>query len=167
MADHFSGPRALADPASDITDVFAFPSPGQPGRLVLVMDVFPAAAPAALFSDAVRYRLRLRPVTATTAGGAPAFVASEDEYAFDLTFGAPAQGNGAGGLVQAGTCRTPDGVEIPFRVGEEQPAENHGLRIFAGARLDPFFHRPHRRARHRGAGAAWRSGPAPRTPWRA
>ena len=27
MADHFSGPRALADPASDITDVFAFPSP--------------------------------------------------------------------------------------------------------------------------------------------
>ena len=24
MADHFSGPRALADPASDITDVFAF-----------------------------------------------------------------------------------------------------------------------------------------------
>ena len=26
MADHFSGPRALADPASDITDVFAFPS---------------------------------------------------------------------------------------------------------------------------------------------
>ena len=30
MADHFSGPRALADPASDITDVFAFPSPGSP-----------------------------------------------------------------------------------------------------------------------------------------
>jgi hypothetical protein len=43
MADHFSGPRALADPASDITDVFAFPSPQQPGHLVLVMNVFPAA----------------------------------------------------------------------------------------------------------------------------
>jgi Domain of unknown function (DUF4331) len=45
MADHFSGPRALADPASDITDVFAFPSPERPGHLVLVLDVFPVAPP--------------------------------------------------------------------------------------------------------------------------
>jgi hypothetical protein len=58
MADHFSGPRALADPASDITDVYAFPSPQRPGHLVLVLDVFPAAAPTALFSDALRYRIR-------------------------------------------------------------------------------------------------------------
>jgi hypothetical protein len=79
MADHFSGPRALADPASDITDVFAFPSPRQPGHLVLVMNVFPLAAPTALFSDAVSYRFRLRPVTATTAGGTPAFAVGEDE----------------------------------------------------------------------------------------
>ena len=43
MADHFSGPRALADPASDITDVFTFPSPERPGHLVLVMDVFPSS----------------------------------------------------------------------------------------------------------------------------
>ena len=72
MADHFSGPRALADPASDITDVFAFPSPERPGHLVLVLNVFPIAAPTALFSDALIYRFRLRPVTATTAGGTPA-----------------------------------------------------------------------------------------------
>jgi hypothetical protein len=45
VADHFSGPRALADPASDITDVFTFPSPERPGHLVLVLDVFPSAAP--------------------------------------------------------------------------------------------------------------------------
>ena len=79
MADHFSGPRALADPASDITDVFAFPSPERPGHLVLVLNVFPIAAPTALFSDALSYRFRLRPVTATTAGGTPAFVAGADE----------------------------------------------------------------------------------------
>ena len=42
-------------------------------------------------------------------------------------------------MVQAGTCTTPGGVEIPFRVGEEQPTEMHSLRIFAGPRLDPFF----------------------------
>jgi len=76
MADHFSGPRALADPASDITDVFAFPSPERPGHLVLVLDVFPIAAPTALFSDALIYRFRLRPVTATTEGSSPAATAA-------------------------------------------------------------------------------------------
>ena len=62
MADHFSGPRALADPASDITDVFTFPSPERPGHLVLVMDVFPSSTATALFSDALTYRFRLRPL---------------------------------------------------------------------------------------------------------
>ncbi|MEF9904529.1 DUF4331 family protein [Streptomyces sp. P9-A2] len=139
MADHFSGPRALADPASDITDVYAFPSPEQPGHLVLVLDVFPAAAPTALFSDALSYRFRLRPVTATAAGGTPAFVAGADEYTFDFRFAVPSPHDGPGTVVQAGTCTTPGGAEIPFRVGEEQPTETRGVRIFAGARLDPFF----------------------------
>ena len=34
MSDHFSGPRALAGPAGDISDVYAFPSPKRPGHLV-------------------------------------------------------------------------------------------------------------------------------------
>jgi hypothetical protein len=137
MADHFSGPRALADPASDITDVFTFPSPERSGHLVLVLDVFPSAAPTALFSDALCYRFRLRPVTATTADGRPAFAAGEDEYAFDVTFSVSSPDGGA--VVQAGTCTTPGGAEIPFRVGVERPSEAQGVRIFAGPRLDPFF----------------------------
>jgi hypothetical protein len=135
MADHFSGPRALADPASDITDVFAFPSPERPGHLVLVLNVFPIAAPTALFSDALSYRFRLRPVTAATAGGASAFVAGADEWTFDFRFAPPAPG----GAVQAGTCTTPGGAAIPFRVGDDQPTEAPGLRIFAGQRSDPFY----------------------------
>jgi hypothetical protein len=137
MADHFSGPRALADPASDITDVFTFPSPERSGHLVLVLDVFPSAAPTALFSDALCYRFRLRPVTATTADGRPSFAAGEDEYAFDVTFSAPSTDGGA--VVQAGTCTTPGGAQIPIRVGVEKPTEAQGVRIFAGPRLDPFF----------------------------
>ena len=135
MADHFSGPRAIADPASDITDVYAFPSPERPGHLVLVLNVFPIAAPTALFSDALTYRFRLRPVTATTTAGAPAFAVDDDEYTVDVTFDVPA----AGGAVQTGTCAMPGGSEIRFRVGEEQRTEGLGPRIFAGQRLDPFF----------------------------
>jgi hypothetical protein len=133
MADHFSGPRALADPASDVTDVFAFPSPERPGHLVLVLDVFPIAAPTALFSDALTYRFRLRPVTATAAGGTPAFVAGADEWTCDIRFTPP-----TGGEVQTGTCTTPGGA-VPFRIADEQATEAFGVRVFAGQRLDPFF----------------------------
>ncbi len=139
MADHFSGPRALADPASDITDVFTFPSPEQPGHLVLVMDVFPSSTATALFSDALTYRFRLRPLTATTAGGRPAFAAGAEEYAFDVRFAVPSSADGPDGMAQAGTCTVPGGAEIPFRVGVEKPAEDQGMRVFAGPRLDPFF----------------------------
>ena len=49
MSDHNSGPRALADPVVDITDVYVFPSPQRPGVMVLVLDVFPNAGPPPCF----------------------------------------------------------------------------------------------------------------------
>ena len=33
MSDHISGPRAIADPVIDITDVYAFPCPESRGIL--------------------------------------------------------------------------------------------------------------------------------------
>lgn len=137
MADHFSGPRILFDPASDITDIFAFPSPDRPGRLVIVLDAFPAAAPTALFSDAITYRLRVRPVARAAEGAA--FTVGGTEYAFDFTFAVPGQVPGSDEPVQIGTCTAPNGEHVLFRVGDETPTEAEGLRIFAGPRLDPFF----------------------------
>ena len=58
MSDDFSGPRALADPTADISDVFAFPD-RNPQQLVVAMDVFGKAGPTAVFSDAVIYRFRI------------------------------------------------------------------------------------------------------------
>jgi hypothetical protein len=138
MADDFSLPRAIPDPAVVITDVYAFPSPGQPGLLVLVLNVFPAAAPAALFSDAIDYRFRVRPVAPTRAGAAPAFEVGADEYAFTVSFAAP-PASGGDTTVQAGTCTAPRGHRISFRVGDHRVPEASGLRAFAGPRLDPSF----------------------------
>ena len=61
MSDHISGPRALADPIADITDLYAFPSPSEPQNLVLVMNTLPFAQPSDLFSDGLIYRFRIRP----------------------------------------------------------------------------------------------------------
>src|SRR5262245_44003748 len=69
MSDHFSGPRALSDPTADISDVFAFPAPENTQQLVVVMDVFGKAGPTAVFSDAVIYRFRMRPVDIAGTGG--------------------------------------------------------------------------------------------------
>ena len=137
MADHFSGPRILFDPASDIADVFAFPSPDRPGCLVLVLDVFPAAAPTALFSDAITYRFRIRPVA--PAADRTAFTVGDTGYGLDFTFATPGRIPGSDEPLQLGTCTTSSGEEVLFLVGGEKPTEAEGLRIFAGPRLDPFF----------------------------
>jgi hypothetical protein len=139
MSDHFSGPRAIADPAADIADLYVFPSPERPGHLVLVLTVFPAAAPSALFSDVVAYRFRLRPVTVTSAAARPAFEVSQTEYAFTCTFAVPVKPDGSETWVQMGTCTTPAGEVISFRVNDEQGTESKDVRVFAGLRLDPFF----------------------------
>jgi hypothetical protein len=133
MGDHFSSPRVFDDPAADIADVYVFPSPDRPGHVVLALTVFPSATVTSLFSDAITYRFRIRPVTID--GAKAAYVVSEAEYTFDFTFA----GNGVGGLAQAGRCVTPSGEEVVFRVGEEMTAESLKLKVFAGARLDPFF----------------------------
>ena len=138
MSDHNSGPRALADPVVDITDLYVFPNPERPGSLVLVLDVFPNAEPTALFSDAVDYRFRVRPVQIPPGAGA-AFAVGEKEYTISCRFAAPIQSQGGGPLVQEGACTASTGQAVSFRVNDEEGGKAQGLRVFAGRRLDPFF----------------------------
>ena len=78
MSDHASSPRAVADPVIDITDMYVFPSPGQPGHLTLVLDVFPSCGPTALFSDAANYRFRVRPVGIASSGAEATFAVERE-----------------------------------------------------------------------------------------
>src|SRR5260370_32141337 len=117
MSDHISGPRAIADPVTDITDVFAFPCPESPQHLVLIMNVFPYAGPSACFSDAVIYRLRLRSVS--IAPNRRAFAVGADDFTFDCTFDVPANPDSGGQPMQQGRCAMPHGVTVPFRVHDE------------------------------------------------
>ena len=96
MSDHISGPRALADPIADITDVYAFPSPERPGHLVLVMNTLPFAKPSDALSDGLVYRFRLRPLTAGAADDPAPFAVGEREFVFDCVFSAPAHADGGG-----------------------------------------------------------------------
>jgi Domain of unknown function (DUF4331) len=137
LTDHNNSPRGVAEPAIDIGDLYVFPSPSQPGQLVLVMTVFPNAQLGALFSDAVTYRFRVRPVTIPVGG--PAFEVGTDEYDIACTFAAPVTRDGTGTSVQEGMCTFPNGATVSFGVNDEQGAEAPGARVFAGLRMDPLF----------------------------
>jgi hypothetical protein len=131
MTDHFSGPRAIAGPAGDICDLYAFPSPERPGRLVLAMNVLPNAGPTARFSDAIVCRFRLRPLAVAARGPAAAFAPGEEELVFDVAFdGAPAQG---------ARCTGPFGQPVACAVNDPAGGCGDGRRVFAGLRSDPFF----------------------------
>ena len=137
MADHGSGPRALADPVVDITDMYVFPSPEQPGRLVLALDVFPFAGPGAVFSDAVDYRFRIRSATVAGTGAEAKFDVGADEYVVSCTFDEP-NGEGAS-LAQTGTCATTSGASVRLRRNDDPGSDGSGIRAYAGRRMDPFF----------------------------
>jgi hypothetical protein len=139
MSDHFSGPRALAGPAGDICDAYAFPSPERPGHLVLVMTVLPLATRDSSFSDAIAYRFRLRPLAIAADRPSFTFGPEESELVFACTFGEPQPGADGAAPVQDGRCTSPFGETARFRVHDERGGREGGLRVYAGLRSDPFF----------------------------
>ena len=139
MSHHISGPRAAAEPITDITDLYAFPSPEHPGRLVLVLNTLPFAPPSAAFSDGLIYRFRLRPLTASDREDGAPFAAGGEEMVIDCAFSAPAGGYAANDPAQEGTCATPAGETVSIRVNDEHGGQAHGVRVFAGPRWDPFI----------------------------
>ena len=187
MSDHISGPRALADPIADITDVYAFAGPEQPQNLVLVMNTLPFAQPSSRFSDGLIYRFRLRPLTrgSSDAGEAP-FAPAGDEVVIDTTFSGPMDDDDAAwSREQQGTCTLSTGGSAAFRVGDPEGGSAPAVRAFGGVRWDPFImdaraaldddrnggagvHRPRgdlprrqERAQSRGRDRSWRPAEAP------
>src|SRR5947209_7212806 len=139
MSHHISGPRAVAEPIADITDLYAFPSPERPRSLVLVLNTLPFAPADASFSDGLIYRFRMRPLSVNGHDGPAPFDVGGDELAFDCVFSAPMSRDGTDRLEQEGACSTPGGETVSFRVNDEQGGQAHGLRVFAGVRWDPFI----------------------------
>jgi hypothetical protein len=132
VSDHLSSPRALHDPTIDLTDLYFFPVPDVPGRLAVVINVFPLARPGALFSDAVSYRVRLAP--AETGADRVIRASRADQVTIEVTFDDfdPATGG------QAGLLRCGDTV-TRFRTGDAGAVRSDQVSVFAGLRRDPFF----------------------------
>jgi len=140
MSDHVDGPRSIGEPAADLTDLFAFTSPENPGRTVLAACVFPKAGEDAVFSNAIDYSIVVRRVTVAGVGSAAKFQPTEGEIRFTFRFQV-LERDAAGKVIQRGACTLPDGRKVSLRVNDEQGASTpeRDVRVFAGPRSDPFY----------------------------
>ncbi len=129
-SDHLDGPRATSDPASDITDVFAFTSPEDPTRVVLALAVTPYAgntASTASFSPDVEYAFRVRRVAAL-----------EPLTLYATVLDVTCNFTGEDGSASTVTCVGPGGVQASANVGDTTGGAG-AMRVFAGLRSDPAF----------------------------
>lgn len=134
MSHHISGPRAVAEPIADITDLYAFPSPERPGHLVLVLNTRPFAPPTARFSDGLIYRFRLRELSRVAPEAPAPFRPADDDVVIDCVSSTAEDGE-----EQHCTCTLPDGDAITVPVDGGGHAARDGTRVFAGPRWDPFI----------------------------
>jgi len=147
MSHHYSGPDfgfPRGDARLDLTDLYAFPKPGDAGKSILIMDVHPSAAKkppgpttAEPFAPEAIYELKI-----DTDGDAVANIA------YRVRFSASKGGT------QTATLRRAEGAQAagagdggqailegaPVSTGREaQVTEVGNYRFFAGWRSDPFF----------------------------
>ena len=147
MSHHYSGPEwgfPLGDARLDLTDLYAFPKPGDTGKSIIVMNVHPSVGENPLgptitepFAPMALYELKV-----DTDGDAVADIAyrvcfstSEDgaqRATLRRVEGLQAAGTGDGGQIIV------EGARVS--TGSEAWVTNAGdYRFFAGWRSDPFF----------------------------
>jgi hypothetical protein len=121
-ADHADGSAATADPAADITDIFAWMS-ADATHVNLVMDVFPFATGTAQFSDAVQYVFHTRSKQSFTATAeTPVDVICTFDTAQKISCW-------ANGSFVTGDASNTNGIT----------SGDGKMKVFAGLRDDPFF----------------------------
>ena len=123
-ADHLESPLVRANALADIDDVFAWMSPDAQ-RVNLVMTVAFDVAPTAQFSDSVEYIFR----TASQTSYSPATPGNVSQDVTCMFSAAQVVTCSVAGVSVTGNASNPAGI-----------TDGSGrLRVFAGARNDPFF----------------------------
>ena len=141
-SDHVDGVKTAIDIAADLTDVFAFTSPRDPNKVVLVMDAHGLAFSNSRFSNAVDYQFRIRPIADARSLVPSSDASKEARVVCNFSGGIP--------LIdgeQRGTCAFhlvggDETVTFSTRTGSYYAGgdgEKNGIKVFAGVRSDPWF----------------------------
>jgi hypothetical protein len=141
-SDHLDGLKTAIDNAADLTDVFAFTSPQDASKLVLIMNVHGFASGAARFSDAVDYRFRIRPIEDARTLAPSKDASKERAITCNFSGGLPvidARQHATCTLGLASGTKTIDFDTRTSAFPAGGSGESGGARVFAGVRSDPWF----------------------------
>jgi hypothetical protein len=142
-SDHQDSPVTIGRPGADITDPYIFPAPDDPNNVVMVMNVHPlipsGQGPSTFFDPGVLYQMNFDGVNENAS--LPSKSISQT-FVIQFAAGQPGPNQqiqifGPGRPATTGseaTLLTPTGsgqINTPFTVGH--------MKVFAGAREDPFF----------------------------
>ena len=120
-ADHIDSPATIAEPAADITDLYAWMS-SDASKVNLVMDIFPFAGDSAEFSTAVTYVFHVN----SSAGYG---MAQTETQVICQFYDVGKIECWAGDEYVEGDASNPNGIT----------SDGGKMRVFAGLRNDPFF----------------------------
>jgi len=134
----------IANPSSDITDTYMFPSPTNQNNVVVVMDVYPligaGKGKSTFFSQQVLYTMKFDTKVGTT-GHIPA-----ENLVIQFSAGLASSGTqqifvyGPEGPIQVGPT-TRVGVQTGSgRINQSFTADDGRVTVFAGARENPAFY---------------------------
>jgi len=115
-ADHLDSPSVSEDASTDINDIFAFISPSDPEKLVMIMTVHPIADANSKFSDAANYTFNVT----RNADNTPRNI--------NCTFTAATF-----------TCEGPEGAGVVATGNIGETASGDSITAYAGLKDDPFF----------------------------
>jgi hypothetical protein len=132
-SDHIDGPITTKHSVSDLTDLYAFPSPGRPGFLTIILNAYPLVPTDGHFSDKVNYDLLLRKAAVKGTGDRPRFETS-DEVRISCRIYTPHDDK-----KHSVHCRTSNGLSAESKFNELSEGEQGDFRLFSGHRTDPFF----------------------------
>src|SRR5262245_37974385 len=139
VSNHFSGLRIAppeGDARLDLTDLYVFPAPGDPGRTVLILNANTFAEAAAFHPDAV-YRINIDNDGDAETDVAISYVFSEPDDGGQRATVSLAQGADARSVEAAGEPIIRD-AEVSLGP-EAKIADSQPYRFFAGLRSDAFF----------------------------
>jgi hypothetical protein len=147
MSHHASGPDfgfPLGDPRLDMTDLYAFPKPGEPGKSILILNVHPSVAvnpPGPTtpepFAPGALYEFKV-----DTDGDAIADIAYSVEFASTKDGKQTATLRRSHGPGAASVCDDGDVIVEAASVSDGREAlvtKAGDYRVFFGWRSDPFF----------------------------
>jgi hypothetical protein len=135
-SDHIDGIETGLDMKGDLTDAYAFVSPQDPDKLVLILNVHPLASSFSKFSTSIDYVFKIREVDPITLQPDPA-----REQAIKCSFSPVSlsrqQATCSFALKQATPTISFATRSSAHRAGGS--AQRDDVRVFAGVRSDPWF----------------------------